>query len=82
MAKFVSIEPHDLYVASDGFYRVVGVYLGAVGQESMVGLRALHLNHGTAHGETIKEMMVPMSFIVPQCVYRMVDHAPEAAGAA
>lgn len=71
---FKSIQPGDLYNPGQHFYRVVGVYLGAVGQESMVGLRSLDLEYGTAHGEDIDEMLVPLDFIEPQCIYRRVDH--------
>lgn len=41
MKQFVSIQPLDLYVTADGFYRVIGVYLGAEGQARLYTLQKL-----------------------------------------
>lgn len=41
------------------FWQVTGVYFGAVGQESVVGLRPMDRQIPTAHGEDIPEMLVP-----------------------
>lgn len=40
-------------------WRVTGIYAGATGQENLIGLESLSEHDGTAHGELVREMLVP-----------------------
>lgn len=57
--KHVMYEPGQLIVVGDYQYEVQGVFLGAVGQTGMVGLKSVNENPGTAYGATATEMLVP-----------------------
>lgn len=44
-------------------WKISGVFHGAIGQESVVGLVPAIRNPATAYGEDIKEMFVPWSLV-------------------
>ncbi len=44
-------------------WKISGVYLGAIGQESVVGLKSVIRNEATAHGHDIEEMFVPIDLV-------------------
>lgn len=57
---------HVIFPTADGVtyvWRVSGVYLGALGQEDVVGLQSVTRNPPTAHGEDIDEMFVPLALV-------------------
>ena len=44
-------------------WRISGVYHGALGQESVVGLQAVQNHSPCAHGLDIEEMFVPIALV-------------------
>ncbi len=56
-------------------WRVTGVYHGAAGQESVVGLEALDRSPPTAHGGTLDEMHVPLA-LAEAYVYAQPERKP------
>lgn len=61
----------DIVIAGNNSYRITGIYLGGVGTQNIVGLRSLNKAHGSAHGITIMELLVPEELVLN--VYRKVD---------
>ena len=59
MSERRGFQPGDVIEVGDDFYRVVGVYLGALNCVSMIGLETMTERPGNAGGAAIKEMMVP-----------------------
>lgn len=44
-------------------WQISGVYYGALGQESVVGLKSVARNSPVAHGKDIDEMFVPVELV-------------------
>lgn len=42
---------------------ITGIYLGGVGQESVVGLIPINRKLASAHSETVEEMLTPLSLV-------------------
>jgi hypothetical protein len=63
----------DIVLAGRGAFRIVGVYLGGVGTQNIVGLESLNLSTGYAQGCPITEMFVPEELVIAAGVYRRVD---------
>ena len=63
----------DVVLAGNNAFRIVGVYLGGVGTQNIVGLESLHKATGYAQGAPIKEMFVPEELVLTAGVYRRVD---------
>ncbi len=62
------MKPGDYIIFPTGdhvtyVWKISGVYLGAVSQESVVGLQAVTSNPATAHGLDIDEMFVPVALV-------------------
>lgn len=62
------MKPGDYIIYPTGdhitfIWRVSGVYHGALGQESVVGLHSVGFSPPTAHGEDIEEMFVPIALV-------------------
>ena len=52
-------RPHQVVRVKGRWYQVVGVFLGAEGQTSLVGVVPLSEKPGCAYGKTEAEMLVP-----------------------
>jgi len=63
----------DVVIAGRNAFRIVGIYLGGVGTQNLVGLESLNLATGYADGHAIKEMFVPEELVLVAGVYRRVD---------
>ncbi len=63
----------DIVIAGRNVFRIVGVYLGAVGTQNLVGLESLSLATGYACGGPVREMFVPEELVLTAGVYRRVD---------
>lgn len=57
------MKPGDLVVEEARIWRVTGVYLGAVGQEDVVGLEPLDKTPPHVGEETVAEMIVPTALV-------------------
>lgn len=68
MKQFISIQPHDIVNVSDRFWKVTGVYLGALQQENVVGLVAVDGQRQNG------ELIVPLDLIPGTSIFRGVDH--------
>lgn len=68
MVQFKSIEPRDIVSVANRFWRVTGVYIGALGQENVVGLVAVDGQRQNG------ELIVPLDLIPAESVFREVDH--------
>ena len=68
------VNPGDLVAFANRCWQVKGVYLGAVGQESVVGLVPCDRHLPEAHGKLIDECFVPLPFIYGR-VYAYADPA-------
>lgn len=68
----------DVVIAGRNVFRIVGVYLGGVGIQNLVGLESLNLATGYACGGPVKEMFVPEELVLTAGVYRRIDadHIP------
>ena len=53
-------QPGQLLQISNRFYAVAGVYLGAQGHASMVGLNPISEAPGNAGGPRVEEMLTPV----------------------
>lgn len=53
-------------------WRVSGIYHGALGQESVVGLQSVTRNPPDAHGQIIEEMFVPIALVQDHAFQRLV----------
>jgi len=61
-------QPRDVVMILDGCYRVTGVYLGALGQVSMIGLEPMTERPGRrttddGFGPPVTEMLVPLNIL-------------------
>lgn len=75
MRKFKSITPGDLVNVGNRFWKVVGCYYGAVGQEDVIGIESLDRSYGDiGYGPRIKELLVPLELIPHEAIFRPVDH--------
>jgi hypothetical protein len=63
----------DIVLAGNSTFRIMGVYLGGVGTQNIVGLKSIHKADGGAQGRTIVEMFVPEELVLCAEVYRRVD---------
>jgi hypothetical protein len=63
----------DVVLAGRNAFEITGIYLGGVGTQNLVGLKALHKVKGYAHGLPIDEMFVPEELILVAGVYRRID---------
>ena len=63
----------DVVLAGRNAFRIVGVYLGGVGTQNLVGLESLHKATGYAGNVTVREMFVPEELVLTAGVYRLVD---------
>jgi hypothetical protein len=63
----------DIVVAGHNTYRIIGIYLGGVGTQNLVGLKSLNKVDGWALGHKVEEMMVPEELVLTAGVYRRVD---------
>jgi hypothetical protein len=63
----------DLILLGRSVFRVTGVYLGAVGVQNIIGLKSITLKSGSAHGQTIREMLVPEELIKGLDLFRRVE---------
>jgi hypothetical protein len=62
----------DIVVAGNNTFEIVGVYLGGVGTQNIVGLKSKNKVDGSAQGATITEMFVPEELVLCAGVYRRV----------
>lgn len=63
----------DIVIAGKNAFKIVGVYLGGVGTQNIVGLESLNKATGYADGAPVKEMLVPEELVLVAGVYRRVD---------
>ena len=63
----------DVVFTGKNAFRIVGVYLGGVGSQNLVGLECLTKEPGYAHGASVKEMFVPEDLVLTAGVYRRID---------
>ena len=63
----------DIVVAGSNTFDIVGVYLGGVGTQNIVGLKSRNKTTGYAQGSPIVEMFVPEELVLCAGVYRRVD---------
>lgn len=63
----------DIVVAGRNAFRIVGIYLGGVGTQNLIGLESMNLATGYANGMPVKEMLVPEELVLVAGVYRQVD---------
>lgn len=63
----------DVVIAGRNVFRIVGVYLGGVGTQNLIGIESLNLATGYAHGGPVKEMFVPEELVLAAGVYRRID---------
>lgn len=63
----------DIVVVDNNTFEIRGVYLGALGQQNIVGLKSKNKSNGSAQGATITEMFVPEELVRFAGVYRRVD---------
>ena len=66
------MEVGDIVVAGSSTFEITGVYLGGVGTQNLIGLKAKNKADGSAQGKTIKEMVVPEELVLCAAVYRRV----------
>jgi hypothetical protein len=62
------VKPGDFIIKKEGrseglIWKVVGVYLGGLGHQDIVGLIPFNRKDGCAHGLTIGEMLVPLELV-------------------
>ena len=60
----------DVVLVGRNAFRIVGVYLGGVGAQNLVGLESLNLAPGSADGTVVREMFVPEEMIIAIGFYR------------
>jgi hypothetical protein len=63
----------DLVLCGRSVFRITGVYLGALGVQNLIGLKTLSLRSGSAHGQAVKEMLVPEELIKGLDIYHRVE---------
>lgn len=73
MVKCQSKKPDDLVVLGARIWRVTGVYIGAVGQESVVGLVALDRSLPHVGEDEVTEMIVPEALVEGHVYSRAPD---------
>ena len=63
----------DLVLLGRTVFRITGIYLGAFGVQNLVGLKSLSLRSGSAHGQTVREMLVPEELIKGLDIYHRIE---------
>jgi len=63
----------DLILLGRSVFRITGVYLGAVGVQNLIGLKSITLRSGSAHGQMVKEMLVPEELVKGLDVYHRLE---------
>jgi hypothetical protein len=51
-------------------WQVVGIFLGATGQEDLVGLMSIDLNSGSAYGKRQDILLVPQAIFIAAALER------------
>ena len=73
----MAVKPHDILTLDDRLWVVSGVFLGALGEESLIGLRSHSHGDGSAYGEQVEEMMVPVVMVESLIDHGIAKHYPD-----
>ncbi len=59
----MAMQPDDIIIFRNRRWMVTGVFHGAEGGESVVGLRPVNLVYPSAYGQEIQEMFAPLALV-------------------
>ena len=73
----MGVQPNDIITLDERLWIVSGVFLGALGEESLMGLRSHSHGDGSAYGKRVEEMMVPVVMVENLIDHGIAKHHPD-----